>query len=89
MAVVFAVFLIAVLAAFARPEGRTRRIGRLRAVASSAVAAGKAVLAASTEVLDLIAARLSQEHRSPAGLDQILEAAGRRRVHRAERGADL
>jgi hypothetical protein len=97
MAVIFAVFLIAALVAFARPEGRARRIERLRAVATRTVGIGEAVLATSTEVLELIAARLAQDHRSHAGLDQILaaagcrrvDAAGRRRVDSAEPSADL
>jgi hypothetical protein len=89
MAVVFAVFLIAVVVAFAHPEGRARRIKQLRAVAIVAVGIGKAVLAAGTEFFELAAARLAQEHRTHAGLDQILAAAGRKRVDPAERNADL
>ncbi len=89
MAAVFAVFLIAVLVAFARTDGRVRRIERLRALATGAVVIGKAVLARGTEIVELAAARLAQEHRSQAGLDQILAVVGRHRADDAERSAGL
>jgi len=89
MAVLFAVFLIAVLVVVARAEGRARRIQRLREVAAAMVRIGKAVLAAGTAIFELAAARLALEHRSQAGLEQIFRAAGRRGVDGAGRSADL
>ena len=89
MAAVFAVFLVAVLLAFARAEGRARRIARLRAHATGAVGIGKAFVAKGTEIVELAAARLAEEHRSQAGIDQFFAAAGRRRIDGAKRSADL
>jgi len=89
MAVLFAVFLIAVLVVVARAEGRARRIQRLREVAAAVARIGKAVLAAGTAIFELAAARLAPEHRGQAGLDQIFRAADRGGVDGAGRSADL
>ena len=89
MAAVFAVFLVAVLLAYARAEGQERRIERLRALAADAVGIGKAFLAKGTEILELAAARLAQEHRNPAGLDWVIAAARRGRADNTDRSADL
>jgi hypothetical protein len=88
MAAVFAVFLVAALLAFARAEGRAQRIERLRALATGGIRISKAFLAKGTEIVDLAAARLAQEHRNPAGLDWILEAVRRGRADGTERGSD-
>jgi hypothetical protein len=71
MAGVFAVFLVAVLLAFARADGRARNIERLRALATGAVGIGRALFAKGAEIVELAAARLAQEHRSRAGLDRL------------------
>jgi hypothetical protein len=89
MAAVVAVFLVAVLLAFARAEGPARRIERLRALATSAVGTGRAILAKGTEIGELAAAQLAQEHRSQAGLDQILAAVRRSRADATRRSSDL
>jgi hypothetical protein len=89
MAVLFAVFLIAVLVAVARAEGRARRIERLRALATALVGIGKAVLAVGTEIVERAAARLAEEHRSQAGIDQFFAVAGRRRIDGGKRSANL
>jgi len=88
MAAVFAVFLVAVLLAFARAEGRARRIERLRALATGAVGVGKAFFAKGTEIVELAAARLAQDHRSPAGLDRILAAVRRPPADGTEHSSD-
>lgn len=84
---VFAVFLVAGMLAFARAEGRAQRIERLRALATGGIRIGKAFLAKGTEIAELAAARLAQEHRKPAGLDRILEVVRRRRADGTERGS--
>jgi hypothetical protein len=89
MAVLFAVFLVAVLVAAARSEGRLRRIERLRTLVTALVGIGKAALAVGTEIVERAAARLAEEHRSQAGIEQFFAAAGRRRVDSARRSADL
>jgi hypothetical protein len=89
MAAVFAVFLVVGIIAFARAEGRAQRIERLRALATSAVGIGKALLAKGTEIVELAAARLAQEHRNSAGLDWVIAAARRSCADDTERSADL
>jgi hypothetical protein len=89
MAVLFAVFLIAVLVAAARAEGRGRRVERLRTLATDLVGIGQAVHAVGTEIVERAAARLAEEHRSQAGIDQFFAVTGRRRIDGDMRSADL
>jgi hypothetical protein len=89
MAVLFAVFLIAVLVAVARAEGRVCRIERLRTLSTALAGIGKAVLAVGTEIVERAAARLAEEHRSQAGIGQFFAVAGRSRIDGAKRSADL
>jgi hypothetical protein len=89
MAVLFAVFLVAVLVAVARAEGRARGLERLRALATALVSIGKAVIDVGTEIVERAAARLAEEHRSQVGIDQFFAVAGRRRIDGAKRSADL
>src|SRR5260221_10238623 len=74
MAVLFAVFLIAVLVVVARAEGRARRIQRLREVAAAVVRIGKAGLAAGTGIFELGRAPLAAGHRRQARLAQNFRA---------------
>jgi hypothetical protein len=85
MAPIFAIFLIAVIAVFLRTEGRARRIERLSAFASRTTRFIRTVLARGTAAVELIAARLAEDHRDKNGLDRLLSAADRTRA--AETGA--
>src|SRR5207245_5085859 len=68
MALVFAVFIIALLVAFLRPEGRARRIARVRSGLARTAGFTKALLLKGTEAADRIAADLAEDHRGPGGL---------------------
>ena len=75
MALVFAVFLVALLVVFLRPEGRARRIARLKTARARAAAIVRAALDAGTETADRIAADLAQDHRSAGGVGTPLTPA--------------
>jgi hypothetical protein len=75
MALVFAVFLLALLVVFARPEGRAQRIARVKDVMARAARIAKAVRRTGTETVERIAAELSENHRSTGGVGQLLTPA--------------
>jgi hypothetical protein len=75
MALVFAVFILALLVVFLRPEGRASRIARLKAVAAGATEVTKTVLNRGTETVDRIAADLAEDHRGTGGVSQLLTPA--------------
>jgi hypothetical protein len=75
MALVFAVFLVALLVVFLRHEGRARRVARLRAALDRAAAIVRAALARGSETSDRIAAYLAQDHRSAGGAGTLLSPA--------------
>jgi hypothetical protein len=75
MALVFAVFLLALLVVFARPEGRSQRIGRLKGVLSRAARMVRAVRMKGTYTVERIAAELAEDHRSTGGVGQLLTPA--------------
>jgi hypothetical protein len=72
MVVVFAVFSLAMLLAFLRPEGRPGRIARLSAVAARTRATCSALMASGTEVVERAAAHMARDQRGRIGLDQLL-----------------
>ena len=72
MALVFAVFLLALLVVFLRPDGRARRIVQLKAVADRAISITKAVLHRGTETVDRIAADLAEDSRGTGGVSTLL-----------------
>jgi hypothetical protein len=72
MALVFAVFLIAMLAVFLRPEGRAARMERLSARAARIARASRTVLARGTAITERIAAGLAEDHRHRTSLDRLL-----------------
>jgi hypothetical protein len=75
MALVFAVFLVALLVVFARPEGRAQRIARVKDVLTRAARATKAARRTGTETVERIAAELAEDHRSRGGVGQLLTPA--------------
>jgi len=77
MALVFAVFLFALLVVFTRPDGRAQRIARVKDVLSRAARMTRAVRKTGTEAVERIAAELAQDHRSIGGADQFLTPADR------------
>ena len=72
MALVFAVFIAALLVVFLHPDGRARRIARLRAGVARAVDVTKSALTMSTETVDRIAADLAEDHRGTGGVSHLL-----------------
>jgi len=75
MALVFAVFLLALLAVFARPEGRAQRIARLKDVMARVQTMARAVTTRGSDAVDRIAAELADDHRSTGGVGQLLTPA--------------
>jgi hypothetical protein len=75
MALVFAVFLLALLVVFLRPDGRARRIVQFKAVAARAASITKAVLHRGTETVDRIAAGLAEDNRGTGGVSKLLAPA--------------
>ncbi len=89
MALVFAVFLFALLVVFLRPEGRARRIGQLKAVGARAAGIIRTVLRTGTETVDRIAADLAEDHRGTGGVSQLLTPADTAGADRpAQQGAN-
>lgn len=76
MFVVFAVFLLAMLLAFLRPEGRPGRIARLSALLSRAMQTASMMLASGTEIVERAAAHVARDQRGRVGLDQLLHRPG-------------
>ena len=75
MALVFAVFLLALLVVFARPEGRSQRIARLKGALSRSAGMVRTVRMKGTDTVDRIAAELAEDHRSTGGVGQLLTPA--------------
>jgi hypothetical protein len=75
MPLVFAVFLLALLVVFARPEGRAQRIARVKDVMARAARIAKAVRRTGTETVERIAAELAGNHRSRGGVGRLLTPA--------------
>jgi hypothetical protein len=75
MALVFAVFLFALLVVFARPEGRVQRIARVKAGLARAVRMARAVRLRGTDTVERLAAELAENHRSQGGVGQLLTRA--------------
>jgi hypothetical protein len=75
MPLVFAVFLLALLVVFARPEGRAQRIASAKDVMARAARIAKAVRRTGTETVERIAAELAGNHRSRGGVGRLLTPA--------------
>jgi len=71
MAAVFAVFLIAMLLAFFRSDGRAGRIARLYALVARAEGVARTCLTGVAGVIERAAARLASDRRGRVGLDQL------------------
>jgi hypothetical protein len=72
MVVVFAVFLVAMLLAFLKPEGRPGRIARASALLARASQTASTVLANGTEIVERAAAHVARDQHGQVGLDQLL-----------------
>jgi hypothetical protein len=72
MVVVFAVFLVAMLLAFLKPEGRPGRIARVSALLARAMQTASALLASGTEIVERAAAHVARDQHGRVGLDQLL-----------------
>ena len=72
MAAIFAVFLIALLAVFLRPEGRAGRFARTSALVSRSVQTGRTWFSRGSEAVDRLSADLAREESQPGGLDGLL-----------------
>lgn len=72
MAAIFAVFLIALLAVFLRPEGRAGRIARASDLARRGVQVGRNLFARGSETVDRLSADLAPKEGQPGGLDDLL-----------------
>ena len=72
MAVVFAVFLVALLAAFLRPEGRADRFARTSALFSRGAETGRTLFSRGSEAVDRLSADLARDESQPGGLDGLL-----------------
>lgn len=72
MAVVFAVFLVALLAVFLKPEGRADRFARTAELFRSGAATGRAWFSRGSEAVDRLSADLAADDSSSGGLDGLL-----------------
>lgn len=72
MAAIFAVFLIALLAVFLRPEGRADRITRASALVTRGMQAGRALLSRGSEAVDRLSADLAANEGHAGGLDDLV-----------------
>jgi hypothetical protein len=72
MVAVFAVFLIALLAVFLRPEGRADRFAHVTSFISSAQETGRGLLRSGTEVVDRLSDDLAADQTQAGGLDGLL-----------------
>ena len=80
MAAVFAVFLIALLAVFLRPEGRADRFARVTALVSRGKQSGRSLLRRGTEVVDRLSDDLAADQAQAGSLDGLLGPADSRPV---------
>ena len=72
MAAVFAVFLIALLAVFLRPEGRADRFAHVTSLISRGKQTGQGLLRRGTEVVDRLSDDLAADQSQAGGLDGLL-----------------
>lgn len=72
MAAIFAVFLIALLAVFLRPEGRADRFARASALINRGAEVGKGLLWRGSEAFDTLSADLAANEGQAGGLDDLL-----------------
>lgn len=72
MAAVFAVFLIALLAVFLRPEGRADRFAKVTALVSRGKQSGLSLLRRGTEVVDRLSDDLAADQPQAGSLDGLL-----------------
>jgi hypothetical protein len=72
MALVFVVFLVAILLAFALSEGRDRRLARLSDLRTQAARTARVFLTHGTETVEWLTARLARDQAGRIGLDQLL-----------------
>ncbi|HUZ55906.1 MAG TPA: hypothetical protein VMU94_25685 [Streptosporangiaceae bacterium] len=72
MAVVFVVFLVAILLVFTLSEGRDRRLARLSHVCTEAAQTARVVRTRGSETIEWLAARLARDQGGRIGLDQLL-----------------
>ena len=75
MAAVFAVFLIALLAVFLRPEGRADRFAQVTSFISRGKQTGRSLLRRGTEVVDRLSDDLAADQTQAGGLDGLLRPA--------------
>jgi len=75
MALVFAVFILALVVVFLRTEGRASRIAQLRRIGARTTVIARVVLHKGSEAVDRIAADLAEEHRGPGGVNPLLSPA--------------
>ena len=80
MAVVFAVFSLAMLLAFVRPEGRPGRMARLSALAARVRETGRTLLSRGAEIVERAAAHVARDQHGRVGLDQLLHGPGPNRA---------
>jgi hypothetical protein len=72
MAAIFAVFLIALLAVFLRPEGRADRFSRARELFNRGTEVGKALLGRGYEAVDKLSADLAANDSQAGGIEDLL-----------------
>lgn len=72
MAAIFAVFLIALLAVFLRPEGRADRFTRASELVTRGTEAGKTLLGRGYEAVEKLSADLAANDSQAGGLDDLL-----------------
>lgn len=72
MALVFVVFLVAILLAFTLSEGRDRRLAQLSDLRTQTAQTARVLVTRGAETVDRITARLAREKSGRIGLDQLL-----------------
>jgi hypothetical protein len=72
MAVVFAVFSVAILLVFTLSEGRERRLARLSQRRTEAAQAARVIRTRGADAIERLAARLASDRGRRIGLDQLL-----------------
>ena len=88
MALVFAVFILALVVVFLRPEGLPGRIAHLKAIIARTVQIASAVLNRGTDTVDRIAADLAEESRGTGGVSPLLAPAEAASVDPLEQTAE-
>ena len=75
MALVFAVFILALVVVFLRPDGLGRRIAHLKALTARTVEIARTVLSRGTDTVDWIAADLAEDSRGTGAVSPLLAPA--------------